>query len=48
MYTDNSNVLFEAGMMHGKTDDVSDTPISWIPIREELSPETPFDLLLSV
>lgn len=42
-YRDNSNVLFEAGMMHGKTDDVSDTPISWIPIREEMSLKAPFD-----
>jgi hypothetical protein len=41
-YTDNRNVLFEAGMMHAlaKSGEVMK---GWIPIREKDSPPSPFD-----
>jgi len=46
-YIDNANVVFEAGMLHVRTiaDDVSSgrEPTGWIPMREENSPQVPFD-----
>jgi hypothetical protein len=46
-YGDNPNVVFEAGMLHGKsvandTDDGGE-PTGWIPVREASSPPAPFD-----
>lgn len=41
-YRDNSNVVFEAGMFHGRVGDI-DAPVSWIPVREKDSPNSPFD-----
>lgn len=42
-FVDNANVLFEAGMFHGRVDEISLVPGSWIPIREAASPDAPFD-----
>lgn len=46
-YQDNPNVLFEAGMLHGKSvaNDADDRgePSGWIPVREAASPPAPFD-----
>jgi hypothetical protein len=46
-YQDNPNVVFEAGMLHGKTvaGDAGDAgePAGWIPMREASSPPAPFD-----
>lgn len=47
-YRDNPNVIFEAGMLHARTSATSDMvltgePAGWIPVREERSPEAPFD-----
>lgn len=42
-YSDNINVVFEAGMFHGRVDEATPIPASWIPIRERESPELPFD-----
>lgn len=46
-YDDNRNVVFEAGMLHARTnanaDRDEDGPSGWIPIREEDSPPAPFD-----
>jgi hypothetical protein len=46
-YDDNRNVIFEAGMLHARTsasaDSDEDGPSGWIPIREEDSPQAPFD-----
>jgi len=42
-FQDNINVVFEAGMLHGRSDISSPIPASWIPLREENSPPTPFD-----
>ncbi|SET52325.1 hypothetical protein SAMN05216326_1333 [Nitrosomonas marina] len=42
-YIDNINVVFEAGMFHGRVDEITPEPASWIPIREKQSPELPFD-----
>jgi hypothetical protein len=43
-YQDNINVVFEAGMFQSQTDPaVTEHPVSWIPIRENLSPPPPFD-----
>jgi hypothetical protein len=46
-YQDNPNVVFEAGMLHGKSvaDDLDDEgePSGWIPVREAASPPAPFD-----
>jgi hypothetical protein len=42
-YVDNANVLFEAGMFHGRIDELASEPSSWIPIREEQSNDLPFD-----
>ena len=43
IYRDNPNVVFEAGMFHGRMDHVSILPASWIPIREQQSETVPFD-----
>lgn len=42
-FRDNPNVLFEAGMFHGRSDEMASSPKSWLPIREEDSPDIPFD-----
>lgn len=46
-YTDNPNVVFEAGMLHARTTATADQgvgePAGWIPIREGNSPPPPFD-----
>lgn len=42
-YVDNSNVIFEAGMLHALTNSPEAQPLGWIPIREEKSPRAPFD-----
>lgn len=42
-YIDNPNVLFEAGMLHALTNSPIGTPENWIPIRENNSPNAPFD-----
>lgn len=42
-FRDNINVVFEAGMLHGRSDIGSPVPASWIPVREAASPPTPFD-----
>ncbi len=44
LFQDNPNVVFEAGMLHGRSDVDSPRPASWIPIREENSPTPPFDI----
>ena len=36
-YKDNANVLFEAGMLHGRSANTTKNPANWIPIREESS-----------
>jgi hypothetical protein len=41
-YTDNRNVLFEAGMMHALSKN-GEVMKGWIPIREKNSPPSPFD-----
>jgi hypothetical protein len=49
-YKDNANVLFEAGMLHGRSANTTKNPANWIPIREESSKDNqnnetiPFDL----
>ncbi len=43
-FQDNSNVLFEAGMMQALTNSASAQPKAWIPIREKESPDIPFDI----
>jgi hypothetical protein len=46
-YIDNTNVVFEAGMLHARTivddPDSGREPTGWIPMREEDSPPVPFD-----
>ena len=42
-FSDNPNVLFEAGMLHSLTNSPVATPTGWIPIREKRSPKIPFD-----
>jgi hypothetical protein len=43
-YVDNLNVTFEAGMLHALTHaQLAKSPDSWLPIRENNSPPTPFD-----
>ncbi len=42
-FFDNVNVVFEAGMLHGRSDGNSAYPATWIPIREENSGPAPFD-----
>ena len=44
-YQDNSNVLLEAGMLHMATEGNGGVGTGWIPIREEASPDVPFDLV---
>lgn len=43
-YVDNSNVMFEAGLMHAKFTTFSDEIPLWIPIREKNSFAFPFDV----
>lgn len=40
-YVDNRNVLFEAGMLQGLVE--RDEAAGWIPVREQASPDPPFD-----
>jgi hypothetical protein len=42
-YKDNLNVIFEAGMLHGRSDFYLEYPASWIPVRENNSEPIPFD-----
>ena len=42
-YVDNINVVFEAGMFHGRVHEITPVPASWVPIRERQSPDLPFD-----
>lgn len=42
-YRDNPNVVFEAGMFHGRSGDLTGTPCGWLPVREKDSPPSPFD-----
>ncbi len=42
-YHDNPNVVFEAGMFHGRVDEITTVPSSWIPIREKQSADLPID-----
>jgi hypothetical protein len=42
-YTDNPNILFEAGMLHALTVLSIHERSGWIPLREENSPTPPFD-----
>ena len=42
-FSDNPNVLFEAGMLHSLTNSPVAMPTGWIPIREKESPKIPFD-----
>ena len=42
-YQDNPNVIFEAGMIHGRSNISPTRPVSWIPIREENSEAAAFD-----
>ena len=44
LYQDNPNVIFEAGMLHGRSDNNTNFPATWIPIREQCSVSAPFDL----
>lgn len=43
-YIDNSNVMFEAGLMHSKFTTFNDETPLWIPIREKDSFDFPFDV----
>jgi hypothetical protein len=43
-YSDNPNVMFEAGMMRSLAHVSATAPKAWIPIREEDSPDPPFDI----
>jgi hypothetical protein len=42
-YTDNPNVIFEAGMLHALVNAPDAPPSGWIPVREDDSPPAPFD-----
>jgi hypothetical protein len=42
-YTDNPNVIFEAGMLHGLVNAPDTPPSGWIPVREDDSPKALFD-----
>jgi len=42
-FSDNPNVIFEAGMLHSLTNAPTEHPTGWIPIREKDSPPMPFD-----
>ncbi len=43
LYQDNANVIFEAGMLHGRSANNTQFPATWIPIREQHSTTVPFD-----
>lgn len=43
IYADNPSVLFEAGMIYSLINNSDAIPEQWIPIREELSSDIPFD-----
>jgi len=43
IYNDNSNVVFEAGMFHALSNELTSSPKTWIPIREKVSGKIPFD-----
>ena len=43
-FFDNLNVIFEAGMFHGKLSTLGGSSSTWIPIRETESPRIFFDL----
>lgn len=43
-FVDNLNVVFEAGMLQSLSSASSETPESWIPLREPNSPPAPFDI----
>lgn len=42
-YRDNSNVVFEAGMFHGRTKFITKEISNWLPIRERDSSKAPMD-----
>jgi hypothetical protein len=42
-YADNPNVIFEAGMLHALVNAPEAPPSGWIPVREDDSPDAPFD-----
>jgi hypothetical protein len=42
-YRYNLNVIFEAGMMHLRTSQLSRQQVAWIPVREKDSEDVPFD-----
>ena len=42
-FADNRNVIFEAGMFHGRREETSAVPTRWLPVREKDSPNPPFD-----
>jgi hypothetical protein len=42
-FKDNRNVIFEAGMFHGRKEETSAVPTRWLPVREKNSPNPPFD-----
>jgi hypothetical protein len=42
-YIDNPNVIFEAGMLHALVNAPDAPPSGWIPVREDDSPDAPFD-----
>lgn len=42
-YSDNVNVVFEAGMFQGRRIQRTNSPSCWLPIRERNSPILPFD-----
>nr|CAA6824597.1 MAG: Unknown protein [uncultured Thiotrichaceae bacterium] len=44
LYIDNPNVIFEAGMLHGRSEIGHKFPASWVPVREKTSNIPPFDL----
>lgn len=48
-YIDNPNVVFESGMLQAQTNAYAQEkePTGWIPIREENSPQAPFDFASS-
>ncbi len=44
-FRDNPNVLFEAGMLNALGDNPEGTPQTWIPIREFMGDQVPFDFI---
>lgn len=42
-YQDNANVIFEAGMLHGRSANNLQFPATWIPVREQQCTSIPFD-----